>query len=93
MKGDMKLIHIATHPARYEILKLISDEPLYAEEISRRTGINARVIRFHLSVLHKHELIEGQFSLTKKAPKKAAKFWHLTEIGIKILGQIQKLKI
>lgn len=90
---DMKTIHIATHPARARILELLGEGHNYAAEMARKLTMDPRVVKFHLSVLHRHKLIDGKFELTTGSGNPyAAKFWFLTDPGENVLSQIKKLR-
>lgn len=70
---ELKLIHIASHPIRYAILReLEKGRPLYINELSDRLRekemhVDRKIIAFHLMTLQDNGLIETYLE-TKEPP-------------------------
>ena len=93
MSERMKLTHIVTHPTRARLMEELGKGRNYAESLSRALGLNPRLIRFHLSVLHRNGLIDGKFDLTQTSSNPyAAKFWSLTKEGEEMLGLLEGIR-
>jgi len=68
-----KVLQIVGNETRRNILTLLSKEPHYISQISRKLGVTQPAILKHLSVLHKAGLIE---SFRRKSPLGAARKYY-----------------
>jgi len=53
------------HPSRFLILNCLRDatDPMYVDEISKKTEINPRMVSHHLDVLEEQELVKCNYEM------------------------------
>lgn len=93
------LLHVATHPIRYKIVKLLEKkQPLYIAQIVDGLGkagesgnVDRKLVSFHLMTLEKYGLIDSDLRTVESSAGNpvAARYFTLTEAGRKVLSQIK----
>lgn len=92
MSNRLLLTHISTHPTRARILKELGEGETYSSALGRKLELDPRLIRFHLGVLHRNDLIDGKLKETPDIKNiYAARYWWLTEKGKETLELIKSL--
>lgn len=72
---------IMLHPMRLKILHVLEEKgEMYIEPIAEITGIDRRLISFHLSVLQNNGFLESAFKVVEepRSKGKAGRFFKLT---------------
>jgi predicted transcriptional regulator len=93
MRIDRESLFAALHPSRYAILLELGKEPSYSSKLENTLKINRKVAIFHLAVLQRYGLVQGEFGL-KNTPEKrpvAVKYFHLTDKGKNVLSKIKAI--
>ena len=100
-KKSTNLVHIATHPMRYKVLKLLyeTNKPMYIAEIARKVGVNKRLVGFHLLTLLQHGLVESEYGLKQSSSKDkrgrpiVVSYYNLSEKGRELMSKLSALSI
>ena len=89
-KRILELLHLLAHPVRFRVAKALVEagEPIFIEQIAKRTVINRRLVSFHLLTLSEHGLVNSDFrvSMLPKSKGKAARHYWLTDEGKEVLS-------
>lgn len=92
MSDRILLIHIVTHPTRARIIKELGENENHASHLSRKLGVDRRVIRFHLSILVRNGFIDSELKEMPNIPNiYAARVYWLTEKGKEFLDLLNNL--
>lgn len=81
LRIDAKLVedaHILLHPIRYNIMALLSEKPMYINELAKAMDEERRLVSFHLTVLEEHGFVGSKYEMSeeKKSKGKAIrKYW------------------
>jgi len=93
--GGIVLLHTASHPTRYLIMKAIESKPLYINQLRRRLGLGRRLITFHLMDLERFHLIETYLDTRPTSRTRRTlmyvRFAKLTPKGARILKSMDQV--
>lgn len=90
-KSLEELTYTAMHPTRLKILSRLENEPTYATKLEDLTGIDRKIVSFHLSVLERNGLLTSKFGLQNDPPKRptAVRYYTLTPRGSEVLKRVR----
>lgn len=88
VEEKVRLTHVLTHPARYQIAKLLQSKGrAYIAEIAKDLGVDRKVVTFHMRIMEREGLLTT--SLQKKQPPKGnpilVRYAKLTDKAVKTL--------
>ena len=89
---DEKL-YISMHPVRRQIMVILANSRSYAKKLADQLGLDPKMAQFHLLMLEKNGLIEGQFGLEIPSQGRpvAVKYYKLTRNGRELFDLVKKM--
>ena len=86
-------IYVATHPTRSNILNQLESQKMYASKLEEKTGVDRKIISFHLSKLEKAGLVTSEYGLmtTSKTRPMAVRYYSLTSEGEKMVKKLKAI--
>lgn len=90
---DEKL-YVAMHPVRRQIMMIVhANSKSYAKKLADQLGLDPKMAQFHLSMLEKNGLIEGEFGLETPAKGRpvAVRYFKLTRDGKELIEFVRKM--
>jgi len=86
---------ILLHPERWSIIKTLkaSSSPLYINKIAEKSGVDRRLVSYHLSVLEQYGFVESEFKIIKEPQSKgkAGRFYKLTGKVDEVLPKLAEI--
>jgi DNA-binding transcriptional ArsR family regulator len=91
--GDRQL-YVAMHPLRREILINLNEGKTYANKLAEQLKESPKIVQFHLSVLEKYSLVEGNFGLETPAEGRpvAVRYYTLTKDAKDLMDFVRRAK-
>lgn len=87
----MVLIHIASHPVRFKILKVLYTEKGYASNIGEKIKMGRKITAFHLNTLERYKLVKSEYGLNYDPRPAAVRYYEITKNGREIFEKIKTI--